>query len=91
MQAVHEFQQEIFKQDYSDYNEEDPVKIESKGFGEGRRSIFTAKKGIFSKVKGYRATFLANDYSFQVYCYVPEKQFDQFEPIFKKMIDSVTR
>ncbi len=89
--AVHEFQKELFKQDYKDFEEEDAKKITTK-FGEGRISIFTASEGFFKpKIKGYRATFLDTNYQYNIRAYVPESQWDQFQPTFRKMIDSLSR
>jgi hypothetical protein len=87
---IHLFQQELFKNDYKNFDETPPQKI-TPPFGEGRISVFTGTEGLFSKVKGYRATFLANDYQYNVRAYVPEAQWEKFEPTFKRMIMSLSR
>jgi len=89
--AVHDLQGKFFEQDYDDYEETPGQKIDTP-FGEGRISTYTAKKGMFGgKIKGFRASFLATDYNYNIYCYVPEGQFGQYEPIFRKMIGSFKR
>ncbi|HVJ68634.1 MAG TPA: hypothetical protein VM510_11645, partial [Caulifigura sp.] len=89
--AVHNFQQEFFKADYKTFEEEDMKKIKTP-FGEGRISIFTAQESFLSpKIKGYRATFMDNNYQYNIRAYVPEKQWDKFQPTFKRMIDSLAR
>lgn len=89
--VVHEMQGKFFEQDYDDYEETPGQKIDTP-FGEGRISTYTAKKGMFGgKIKGFRASFLATDYNYNIYCYVPEKQFEQYEPVFRRMIGSFKR
>jgi hypothetical protein len=89
--SVHEYQKTKRELELNDYEESPPEKIESGGFGEGRLSLFTASKGFGSRIKGFRGTFLATDYQYNLFCHVPERQFDRYEPIFRKMIASFTR
>jgi hypothetical protein len=88
---IHMFQQELFKADYDQFEEERMQKIKTP-FGEGRISVFTGKEGLFSgKIKGYRATFSDNNYQYNIRAYVPESQWERFEPMFKRMISSLSR
>jgi len=89
--AVHEFQLEFFKADYQEF-EEEPMQKLKLPFGEARMSVFTAKESFLSpKIKGYRVTFMDNNYQYNLRAYVPEGQWDRFEPIFKRMIMSISR
>jgi len=89
--AVHEFQQQYFKADYSEFDEEPMQKLKLP-YGEARMSVFTAKESFLSpKIKGYRVTFMDNNYQYNLRAYVPEAQWEKFEPIFKRMIMSITR
>jgi hypothetical protein len=89
--AVHEFQKELFKADYSEFDEEPMQKLKMP-YGEGRLSIFTAKEGFLSpKIKGYRVTFSDNNWQYNLRAYAPEGQWEKYQPIFKKMIDSISR
>jgi hypothetical protein len=89
--AVHEFQQKFFKADYKEF-EEEPMQKLKLPFGEGRLSVFTAKESFLSpKIKGYRVTFSDNNWQYNLRAYVPEGQWDKFQPTFKRMIDSISR
>jgi len=89
--AVHEFQKTFFEADYSDYQEE-PMKKITTPFGEGRLSVYTGSEGLIGgKVKGYRATFMDNNWQYNIRAYVPENQWEKFEPMFKRMIMSFSR
>jgi hypothetical protein len=89
--AVHMFQQDLFKADYSEF-EEEPMQKLKLPFGEGRMSVFTAKESFLSpRIKGYRVTFLDNNWQYNLRAYAPEGQWDKFEPTFKRMIMSLSR
>ena len=88
--AIHLIQQQYFKNDYKNFEETPPKKLVTP-FGEGRISTFTGEEGFFSKKKGYRATFMANDYQYNIRAYVPEAQWEKWEPTFKRMIESFSR
>jgi hypothetical protein len=75
--------------DYGKYTEEgDPIKFQAV-IGEGRKSVFTARVGAGRKVKGYRATLLAQNNGITFYCYCSEKDFEKFRPAFDKVLESV--
>jgi hypothetical protein len=74
---------------YGKYKEEgDPIKFTAP-LSEGRKSVFTARVGSGRKVKGYRATLLAQNNGVTFYCYCPEKDFEKFQPAFDKVLESV--
>jgi hypothetical protein len=76
---------------YGSYKEEGkPIKFTAP-ISEGRKSIFTARVGAGRKVKGYRATLLAQNNGITFYCYCSEKDFEKFRPAFDKILESVTR
>ena len=89
--AVHEFQQQYFKADYSEF-EEEPMQKLKLPYGEGRLSVFTAKEGFLSpRIKGYRVTFSDNNWQYNLRAYCKEAEWEKFQPTFKKMIDSISR
>jgi len=76
--------------DYGGYKEiGDPIKFTA-SLSEGRKSIFTARVGAGKKVKGYRATLLAQNNGVTFYCYCSEKDFEKFQPAFDKVLESVS-
>ena len=75
--------------EYGSYKEEGkPIKFSSL-LSEGRKSVFTARVGTGSKVKGYRATLLAQNNGLTFYTYCAEKDFEKFRPAFDKVLESV--
>jgi hypothetical protein len=75
---------------YGSYKEiGDSIKFTST-LSEGRKSIFTARVGAGRKVKGYRATLLAQNNGVTFYCYCGEKDFEKFQPAFDKVLESVS-
>jgi hypothetical protein len=87
--AVHEYQVKDVKFDYDDYEETAPEVVKTE-FGEGRMSTFTASSG-FTKYKGFRATFNATDRQYNILCKISARNFDTFEPVFRKMVTSFKR
>ena len=76
--------------EYGSFKEEGkPIKFMS-NLSEGRKSVFTARVGAGRKVKGYRATLLAQNNGITFYCYCSEKEFEKFRPAFDKVLESVT-
>jgi len=77
--------------EYGGYKEiGDPIKFTAK-MSEGRKSIFTARVGAGKKVKGYRATLLAQNNGVTFYCYCSEKDFEKFQPAFDTVLEKVSR
>jgi hypothetical protein len=76
--------------EYGGYKEEGkPIKFTAP-ISEGRKSVFTARVGAGKKVKGYRATLLAQNNGITFYCYCSEKNFEKFRPAFDKILESVS-
>jgi len=88
--SVHKFNfKKVDPEVYGKYKEEgDPMKFTAT-LSEGRKSVFTARVGTGRKVKGYRATLLAQNNGVTFYCYCPEKDFEKFQPAFDKVLESV--
>lgn len=86
----HEKMKEQFAQEYSEYQESPPEKIET-GFGDTRVSEFTASGSWGSKQRGLRASMLGKNLQFTVICDCPEKDWDVCRAIFEKVIKSMSR
>ena len=88
--VVHEREKKKFAEDYSDYQEQAPQKIET-GFGDTRVSEFTASGSFGSKIRGMRASMLGQNLQFTVICDCPEDDWDVCKPIFERVIKSMSR
>jgi hypothetical protein len=86
---VHPMGARAMKEEFNKYEERDAKAFQSKGFGEGRRSTFTASGGLGGKTYGYRATLLANDRRIQVICSCPATNWQALKPAFERVIASV--
>ncbi len=88
--SVHEMNvRKVDPDEYGGYKEEGkPIKFMA-SLSEGRKSVFTARVGAGKKVKGYRATLLAQNNGVTFYCYCPVKDFEKFQPAFDKVLESV--
>jgi hypothetical protein len=91
--ASHKFLKDTFagakiEEQFSNYKEEEPVAFKS-SLGDGRKSAFTASKGMGQKVKGYRATVLSNDKSIIVFASCPQQHWAKLQPAYDKMLDSL--
>jgi hypothetical protein len=85
---VHEIQKRKFEDEMSGYQEQgNPVMINTKGFGEGRMSEFTANVG-FGKVYGYRVTLLGTNNQWNCVCQCSASQWKDFQPVFRRIIES---
>lgn len=85
---VHDFQKAKAQDEMSGYQEAGaPEKIMTKGFGEGRISAFTCSE-TFSTAYGYRATLLGTNNQWVVICKCSASQWKDYQPIFKKVIES---
>ena len=62
------------KDEFSNYQEREAKSFQSKGFGEGGRSIFIADQALGGKTYGYRATLLSGDRRITVITHVPRHQ-----------------
>ncbi len=87
---VHEFQKEIIKHSYSDYEEQPGKNIEIP-WGEVRISEFTGGEGLLgSKVQGYRVTLTGVQWQFNIICSCPQRDWDHYQPIFEHVIHTVS-
>jgi hypothetical protein len=77
------------KEDYSNYQEREAKAFQSKGMGEGRRSIFIADQMIGGKTFGYRATLLSGDRRITVICTCPATNWQALKRGFEKVIESL--
>jgi hypothetical protein len=89
--SVHKMnERKVDPDEYGSYKEiGKPIKFNS-ALSEGRKSVFTARVLSGRKVKGYRATLLAQNNGVTFYCYCPEKDFEKFQPAFDKVLESVS-
>lgn len=76
---------------FSSYKEEKQAVKFTASMSEGRKSVFTATAGVGRKVKGYRATLVAQNNGVTFYCYCSEKEFEKMKPAFDKVLESVRR
>ena len=87
---VHEMMHDQYAADYSDYKEQPPQKIET-GFGDTRMSEFTASGSWGSTIRGVRASMLGRDLQWTVICDCPEKDWAVCQPIFERIVKSMSR
>ncbi len=86
---VHPMGQREMKEKLSNYQERDAVAFKSKGFGEGRRSIFIADQSLGGKLYGYRATLLSGDRRISIICSCPATNWKALKPAFERVTASV--
>jgi hypothetical protein len=86
---VHPMGVRQMKEDYTNYQERDAVKFQSKGLGEGRRSIFIADQTLGGKIYGYRATLLSGDRRISVICKCPATNWKELKPAFERITASL--
>jgi len=86
---LHEFNREYYTEEYRDF-EEEPGETKRLPLGMTRITVFTATDG-FGKIKGIRSTTCQRDKGVTFRAYCPESQWDDFKPVFEKMLDSLKR
>ena len=86
---VHPMGVRHMKDEYSNYQERQANGFQSKGMGEGRRSIFIADQTLGGKIYGYRATLLTGDRRITVVCSCPATNWQALKPAFEKVIESL--
>jgi len=86
---VHPLGVRHMKEEYSNYQEREAKAFQSKGIGEGRRSIFIADQTLGGKIFGYRATLLTGDRRITVVCSCPATNWKALKPAFEKVIESL--
>jgi hypothetical protein len=78
------------KDEFGDsYTERDAKPFQSKGFGEGRKSIFIANGSFGSKTYGYRATLLSGDRRMTIIAMCPAANWQALKPAFDTVIASL--
>jgi hypothetical protein len=85
--AVHALKQKEFAEEYSHYEEDKPTFVNTR-FGKVARSEFKGVKGL-GKVRGYRATALAGQTSFDISCQCSEAHWEMLRPAFERAIASL--
>jgi len=86
---VHPMGLQHMKKEYSNYEEREAKGFQSRGIGEGRRSIFIADQTLGGKIYGYRATLLSGDRRITVVCSCPATNWKALKPAFEKVIESL--
>jgi hypothetical protein len=78
------------KEEFGDkYEEREPKPFKSKGFGEGRKSVFIAPGSFGSKTYGYRATLLSGDRRLTIIAMCPATNWQALKPAFDTVIASL--
>jgi hypothetical protein len=86
---VHPLGERHMKEEFTNYQEREAKGFQSKGMGEGRRSMFTADQTFGGKTFGYRATLLTGDRRISVVCTCPAGNWQTLKPGFEKVIASL--
>jgi hypothetical protein len=87
---VHPLGKRHMKEEFGDkYEEREPKPFQSKGFGEGRRSVFIAPSSFGGKTFGYRATLLSGERRLTVITMCPAANWQILKPAFEKVIASL--
>ncbi len=85
---AHAFEKDIFAQDYSDYEEQPAVAIQT-GLGDSRQGEFTAAGSFGGTTHGYRVTALTLDKRIRIVCECPESDWEALRPAFDHVIKSL--
>jgi hypothetical protein len=85
---VHDLSKKELELSLGEYDEVATETIQS-GFGEGRRTEFTASTTFGGQVHGYLATFLALDRRITAVGKCPEKHWDSLRPVYEEVITSL--
>jgi hypothetical protein len=88
--AIHAAKQEEVAQEFSNYAEVGEPEAFRPFLGDGRRSEFTATKGLV-KLRGYRATILSNDRGIRVVCRCDESDWPVLQPVYVDILNKMTR
>jgi len=86
---VHPMGVRQMKEEHNNYQEREAVKFQSRGLGEGRRSIFIADQTLGGKIYGYRATLLSGDRRISVVCSCPATNWKELKPAFERITASL--
>ncbi len=77
------------KDEFSNYTEREATSFQSKGLGEGRKSIFIASGSLGGKTFGYRATLLSGERRITIITSCPAANWQVLKPAFDKVILSL--
>jgi hypothetical protein len=86
---VHPLGARHMKDEFNNYQEREAKSFQSKGFGEGRKSIFIADGSLGSKIYGYRATLLSGDRRITIITTCPATNWQALKPAFDTVIASL--
>lgn len=86
--AAHEFYLNGVQQEIKGYKESDAVTIRS-AIGDTRKSEFTARQGIGTKLHGYRATALTTNKGVHILCQCTEANWKTLQPAFDEILVSL--
>jgi hypothetical protein len=87
---VHPLGARAMKQEFGEkYEERDAKQFQSKGFGEGRKSVFIAPGSFGSKIYGYRATLLSGDRRITIIATCNATNWQALKPAFDTVIASL--
>jgi DNA-directed RNA polymerase subunit RPC12/RpoP len=92
VESIHEAHRARIAEDFGSYKEDAESRtVKTRGFGPGKVSDFDADQGFLGggRVRGCRATVMNQLHQFNVVCKCPAAMFDQVQPIFEKVIESL--
>src|SRR5262245_7715590 len=86
--AAHAYSLQRYPVDLANYKEKEPVAFQT-GFGDARKSEFTARAGLGAKLHGYRATTLTVNKAILIFCQCPDSNWQTLQPAFDKVLESI--
>jgi hypothetical protein len=92
VESIHEAHRARIAEDFGSYKEDAESRtVKTRGFGPGKVSDFDADQGFLGggRVRGCRATVMNQLHQFNVVCKCPAAMFEQVQPIFEKVIESL--
>ncbi len=86
---THDFQAQKIALDYKEW-QDGPSRTIKIPYGDVRISEFNANEGFgASDLQGYRVTMTGSQHQYNVICKCPKRKFEQYEPIFMHVIQSI--
>ena len=92
VESIHETQRAAIAENFGAYKEDAESRtVKTGGFGPGKVSDFDADQGLLAggHVRGCRATVMNQLHQFNVVCKCPASMFEQVQPVFEKVIESL--
>jgi hypothetical protein len=92
VESIHHAQKGPIAENFGAYKEDAESRtVKTRGFGPGKVSDFDADQGFLGggHVKGCRATVMNQLHQFNVVCQCPAGMFDEVQPVFEKVIESL--